>query len=106
LNLSLATVLVRVCENPGIKSDVVARTTYLGERDAEDATEELVNRSYLMLDPEGGLVATTEGKRVRAALGKRWEEFVAQQMAGLSEADRTGFDRVLTRIVERNTLYE
>jgi hypothetical protein len=90
----------RCNENPGVRLDALVRTTYLGERDAEDAVADLMSRSYLVRDTGRALALTPEGRRLRKAVRKRWEEFQQpQQVAGISEADLSCAQRGLTILI-------
>ncbi|WP_262272167.1 flavin reductase family protein [Microvirga yunnanensis] len=102
VNLAVGRVLAGVYENPGVPLQALVRTTYLGERDAEDAVADLINRSYLARDANGGLTLTPAGRERREAIRSRWEDFQTQQTSGLSEADMHCAQRVLMSLIERN----
>jgi 4-hydroxyphenylacetate 3-hydroxylase, reductase component len=103
INLTAGRVLRSVYGNPGIGADALVRLTFLGERDAEDAIADLTCRSYMVRHADGGLTLTPEGRRLREAMRKRWEEFETQQLASISEEDLTSLQRVLTKLIEQNT---
>ncbi|MGP4688015.1 flavin reductase [Agrobacterium pusense] len=101
VDISIARVLACLYDSNGLKSDQVAAATYLGQRDTEDAITELLKRS-LVVDHQGHLSLTPEGKKVREAIKRRWQDFQQAQIAGISEPDLNSTIRALSKLIDQN----
>jgi flavin reductase (DIM6/NTAB) family NADH-FMN oxidoreductase RutF/DNA-binding MarR family transcriptional regulator len=82
LTLAQTRVLVSLYDAP-LALGSLTRELYLGERDAEDAIADLVERAYVTRDADGLLRLTEQGRRSREAISARAAAFEAEQLAGL-----------------------
>ena len=82
LTLSEVRVLVGLYDSP-LKAGSLSRDLYLGERDAEDAVADLIERGYVVRDSGGLLTLTDQGRRSREAISARAAAFEAEQLAGI-----------------------
>jgi flavin reductase (DIM6/NTAB) family NADH-FMN oxidoreductase RutF/DNA-binding MarR family transcriptional regulator len=101
VDISVARVLACLYDAKGLKSDQLAAATYLGQRDTEDAITELVRRS-LLVNNQGQLSLTPEGRKVREAIKRRWQDFQQAQIAGIPEADLKSTIRALSKLIDQN----
>ncbi|CDX51007.1 FMN reductase (NADH) NtaB [Mesorhizobium plurifarium] len=106
LDISVARVIACIYDMPGLKADQVARATYLGQRDTEDALATLVERGMLVSSADGQLILTEAGRLRREAIRKRWEDFQKDQLASISEGDRRATLRTLSKLIEQNRMPE
>ncbi|MDK4732999.1 flavin reductase [Rhizobium sp. CNPSo 3490] len=101
VNISVARVLACLYDAEGLKADQLAAATYLGQRDTEDAIAELVRRS-LLVNNQGHLSLTPEGRKVREAIRRRWQDFQQAQIAGIPEPDLKSTIRALSKLINQN----
>lgn len=87
VSLAVARVLASLYARPGIGIEALARETYLGQRDIEDALGELQRKAMLHKDSDGGLRLTAEGERARLAIRERWQAFQKAQLEGTSASE-------------------
>lgn len=99
VSIAVARVLATVCASPGIVPDGIARQTYLGQRDVEDAITELAQRALLTRVENGGVHLTKSGLALREAIRERWIAFQETQLEGSSPAEVAVLIRVLSRMV-------
>ncbi|WP_245459977.1 flavin reductase [Mesorhizobium sp. M1B.F.Ca.ET.045.04.1.1] len=102
LDISVARVIACVYDMPGLKTDQVARATYLGQRDTEDALATLVERGMLVSSADGQLVLTEAGRHRREAIRTRWQNFQKDQLEGIPEADLRATLRTLSKLIAQN----
>ncbi|WP_260430625.1 flavin reductase [Burkholderia cenocepacia] len=101
VSIAVARVLASVHASPGIKVGDVARQTYLGQRDVEDAVTWLAQKALLIRAADGGVRLTDAGLALRQSIRARWIAFEDAQLDGVSAADIAVLMRTLTRLVER-----
>ncbi|CAM2188495.1 FMN reductase (NADH) NtaB [Paraburkholderia sacchari] len=99
VSVAVARVLATVCASPGIMLDSIARQTYLGQRDVEDAIMELTQKSLLTRVENGGVQLTKSGLALREAIRERWVAFQETQLEGISPAEIAVLIHVLGRMV-------
>ncbi|TIT80686.1 MAG: flavin reductase [Mesorhizobium sp.] len=102
LDIPVARVIACVYDIPGLKAEQVARVTYLGQRDTEDALATLAERGMLVSGTAGELTLTGAGKRLREAIQTRWRNFQRDQMAGIPEADLRTTQKTLSKLISQN----
>lgn len=102
VDIALARVLACLYDNAGMKKDALARATYLGQRDTEDAISALAERSMLLTSADGGLTLTQIGRQLREAIRNRWQDFQNQEVEGIPEADLRATFRTLSKLIARN----
>jgi len=105
LHLSVARILACMYDRPGLRIDQLAAATFLGQRDAEDAIAEMLERD--LLEKSGGGYSLTEaGRQLRVAIQMRWIAFQQDQIAGIPDADLRATIRTLSKLIEQNTIAE
>ena len=104
LDIPVARVIACIYDVPGLKADQVARATYLGQRDTEDALATLVERGMLVNSTDGQLILTEAGRHRREAIRKRWLDFQKDQLATISEVDRRATLRTLSKLIGQNRM--
>ncbi|MFG3594679.1 flavin reductase [Bradyrhizobium sp. RDI18] len=97
-----ARILAQVYLAPDTKLDTLATATYLGQREAEDALNELKTRSLLILEPDGRVRLSLGGKQLREAIRRRWHLFQEKQIEGIPDEDLRTAIRTLTKLIVRN----
>ncbi|MER8427895.1 flavin reductase [Mesorhizobium sp. M1403] len=102
VNIAVARVLTSVYDTPGMTLDMVARETYLGQRDIEDAITSLRTKSLLTSGPAGKLILTDGGHQLREAIGQRWQKFQMDQVAGIQEQEMQIALRTLKKLISQN----
>ena len=95
-------VLAALYDSPGQTTDHLARTSYLGKRDTEDAVAELVERSFVASSPDGTITLTPAGRKCREAVRSRAAEFEEEQLAGLTKEEIAKARKFLSRLISRN----
>jgi flavin reductase (DIM6/NTAB) family NADH-FMN oxidoreductase RutF/DNA-binding MarR family transcriptional regulator len=78
-------VLMGLYEAPGLNREQLAARMYLGQRDAEDAVEELMALGCLVRDANGALSLSAAGTARREAIVLRAAEFEAGYLSGLPQ---------------------
>jgi flavin reductase (DIM6/NTAB) family NADH-FMN oxidoreductase RutF/DNA-binding MarR family transcriptional regulator len=102
VDISVARVLACLYDTSGLKTDQVARATYLGQRDTEDAVATLLERAMLVSSEDGQLTLTEAGRRLREAIRTRWQDFQQHQVAGIPETDLRATFRTLSKLIAQN----
>jgi flavin reductase (DIM6/NTAB) family NADH-FMN oxidoreductase RutF/DNA-binding MarR family transcriptional regulator len=102
VDISVARVLACLYDTSGLKTDQVARATYLGQRDTEDAVATLLKRAMLVSSEDGQLILTEAGRRLREAIRTRWQDFQQHQVAGIPESDLRATFRTLSKLIAQN----
>jgi hypothetical protein len=80
----------------------VARATYLGRRDTEDAVATLLERAMLVSSVDGQLNLTEAGRHLREAIWTRWQDFQQHQVAAIPESDLRATFRTLSTLIAQN----
>ena len=106
VDIPVARVLACLYDTAGLQSDELAQTTYLGQRDTEDAVATLAARGMLVSAADGRLSLTEAGRHLREAIRARWQAFQQQQLAGIPEADVRATSRTLSKLVAQNRTKE
>jgi flavin reductase (DIM6/NTAB) family NADH-FMN oxidoreductase RutF/DNA-binding MarR family transcriptional regulator len=104
LDISVARVIACIYDMPGLRAEQVARATYLGQRDTEDALATLVEGGMLVGSADGRLILTEAGRSRREAIRKRWQDFQKDQLASISAGDRRATLRTLAKLIEQNRM--
>lgn len=99
LSASVARVVAVLHDHPGISLDVLARRTYLGTRDIEDALQELIEKKYVTGDRERGFFLTAAGTARRQAILKRWLDFQRSELRNISDSELGRASSVLSRLM-------
>jgi flavin reductase (DIM6/NTAB) family NADH-FMN oxidoreductase RutF/DNA-binding MarR family transcriptional regulator len=102
VDISVARVLACLYDTSGLKTDQVARASYLGQRDTEDAVDTLLERAMLVSSTDGQLTLTAAGRRLREAIRTRWQDFQQRQVAGIPEQDLRATSRTLSKLIAQN----
>jgi flavin reductase (DIM6/NTAB) family NADH-FMN oxidoreductase RutF/DNA-binding MarR family transcriptional regulator len=102
VDISVARVLACLYDTSGLKTDEVARATFLGQRDTEDAVATLRERAMLVRSGDGRLALTEAGRRLREAIRTRWQDFQQRQVAGIPESDLRAASRTLAKLIAQN----
>lgn len=104
VSVAVARILASLYARPGIGIEALARETYLGQRDVEDALGELQRKDMLQRDADQGLRLTALGERQRISIRDRWHAFQKAQLAGTSAHDLKVTLATLDRLLGRQAL--
>jgi DNA-binding MarR family transcriptional regulator len=102
VDIAIARVLASLYDCSGLGMEDLATATYLGQRDTEDAVAELRRRNLLYSGPDGLVILTEAGRKIREAIWSRWQDFQHSQIAGISDPDLRSTIRTLQELISRN----
>ncbi len=95
-------VMTGLSESPNITLQTLANTKYLGERDAEDAVAQLIQRSYVRRDSAGRLDLTVRGRERLGVINDRWAEFGENQLVGIPQGEVQLARRFFAKLLNRH----
>jgi len=97
VHLPVTRIMDALDETPDMTPQDLARKTFLGSRDTEDALGEMVEKGIVRRT--GNVYRLTEpGLALRENVRRRWQQFESEELAGLSEAEIAETARILHRL--------
>jgi 4-hydroxyphenylacetate 3-hydroxylase, reductase component len=99
LSIPMGRALFALEEMPGITAERLARSMYLGDREAEDAVNELIEAGDIARTGASGLDLTDAGRGRLASLRHQLNQFQIDFLAGVPQDEIDSGSRLLERIV-------
>jgi flavin reductase (DIM6/NTAB) family NADH-FMN oxidoreductase RutF/DNA-binding MarR family transcriptional regulator len=100
LSRSQVRVMTGLSESPKITLENLARTKYLGLREAEDAVDGLKERKYVVQLAGGRLELSEAGRNELDLINERWRAFGESRLAGLPKEEVKIARRFMARLLE------
>ena len=104
VSVSVARVLATLYDKPGIGVESLAKATYLGRLELDDALRELDSKEMLVRESDGSFRLNDRGERQRLSVRDRWHDFQRAQLAGASEKELKLTLLTLQRLLDSTTL--
>ncbi|WP_246252708.1 flavin reductase [Allomesorhizobium camelthorni] len=99
LSRTVARILAILQDSPGLTAHEVARKTYIGIRDAEDALAELCLKDQVVRVGNGDYTLTQAGRERREAIKRRWLDFQSEEMSGISQGELNAASSALSKLL-------
>lgn len=98
VHLSVTRIMYALDETPDISLSALVRKTFLGVRDAEDTLAQMMAKGLVLQAPDGALRLSEAGYARREAIRRRWLQFEAEELSGISRPEIAAATDVLNRL--------